>query len=130
MEISKPISLDHAPMSGLDRLAKHLTYHTHREELIAGNLANLDTPGFRPRDLVFHETLTTAMTPDGQMDRSMSHGEELVTRDDETPDQDGNSVSLERQLSQSTANTIRYGAIGEVLNRKLALLRYAVNDGH
>lgn len=116
--------------SGLDRLARQLEYHTKRQQLIAGNLANLDTPGYRARDLVFHERITAHMES-GQTrpELTMSHADEVVTSDDETPDQDGNSVALEKQVTKSAANTVRYNAIHSLLNRKLAMLAYAAKDG-
>ena len=60
----------------------------------------------------------------------MSFSEELVVRDDETPDQDGNSVSLEHQMARTVANQLRYSAISEMLSRKLGMLKYAARDGN
>jgi flagellar basal-body rod protein FlgB len=125
----KPTSTPQTPLAELDRFAKHIGYQSHRQEMIAANLANLDTPGYRSRDLVFHERLSSSLE-EARLGHTISHGEEEVVRDDETPDEDGNSVALEQQMSRSAANSIRYGALTEMLTRKLALLRYAVNDGH
>ena len=125
----KTTSTSQTPLAELDRLARHISYQSHRQEMIAANLANLDTPGYRSKDLLFHERFTQALGPNGP-DQTVAHGEEEVVRDDETPDEDGNSVALERQMARSTANTIRYGALTELVTRKIAMLRYAANDGH
>jgi flagellar basal body rod protein FlgB len=63
------------------------------------------------------------------MHRSLEWSEELVVADDEAPDQDGNTVSLEGQLSKMSANTLRYKTLAELLTRKIGMLRYAANDG-
>ena len=126
--MSDEIRIDATPFAGLDRLSRHLGYHARRQQVIAGNLANLDTPGYRAKDLVFHEELS-AQLEDGELRRSMRHSSETVTADDEVPDQDGNTVSLETQIAKTTANTLRYEEITELLNRKIGLLKYAASDG-
>lgn len=114
--------------AGLDRLGRHLGFHSRRQELIAANLANIDTPGYRAKDLVFHEEFE-AQIRDGSLHQTMRHADELVRKDDEAPDQDGNSVSLEHQMARTVANQLRYSTLNEVLNRKIGLLKYAANDG-
>lgn len=114
--------------AGLDRLSEHLGFHSRRQKVIAANLANIDTPGYRARDLVFHETLEARLEGD-RITGTMTHEDEAVTRDDEVPDQDGNSVSLEHQMAKTVANQLRHSALNEVLNRKLGLLKYAASDG-
>ena len=116
--------------SGIDRIARQLEYHASREQLISANLANLDTPGYRARDLVFHERISAHLeVGQDKPTLSMSHANELVVRDHETPDQDGNSVAIEKQVAKSAANEIRYAALSSLLNRKLAMLAYAAQDG-
>jgi len=114
--------------AGLDRLSRHLGFHSRRQEVIAANLANIDTPGYRGRDLVFHEEFE-AQVKGGRLETTMRHADELVTKDDEVPDQDGNSVALEHQMARTVANQLRYSTLNEVLNRKIGLLKYAANDG-
>jgi flagellar basal body rod protein FlgB len=42
---------------------------------------------------------------------------------------DGNSVTLERELSKIDANRTRYSTSAELTSRRLAMLRYAAGDG-
>ena len=122
------LNLDQSPFSGLDRLSHRLGYHADRQKMIAANLANIDTPGYRPRDIVFHETLQ-AQAKNGSFERSMSQGQEIVVQDDEPADQDGNSVSLEKQMSKTMANSLQYNTLAALLSRKIGMLKYAANDG-
>lgn len=105
-----------------------MTFHRERHTVLAGNLANLDTPGFRPRDLEFKERFDRVVA-DGGVQRSMSFETETLTRDDEVPDADGNSVSLEGQMAHMDENNLQYRSIAELLSRRIGLLRYAANDG-
>lgn len=116
------------PFSSLNRLSGYLSYHVDRQKILAGNLANLDTPGYRAQELEFEEEVRT----------HFKHGKkqvewEINTRahvsDDEVPDQDGNSVSLEAQLAKTEANNMRYDTLAEVLRRKIGMMKYAATDG-
>ena len=122
--------VQNTPFAGLDRLGKFLGFHTRRQQVIAGNMANIDTPGFRSRDITFQEELSMSRDASGRTVQEMSFSEEVVIRDDETPDQDGNSVSLEHQMARTVANQLRYASINEMLSRKLAMLKYAARDGN
>lgn len=115
--------------SSLDRISGYLSYHLQRQKVIAGNLANLDTPGYRAQELDFQETVRTHYK-DGQKQVQWSIETSARVQDDEVPDQDGNSVSLEAQLAKSQANNLRYGVVSELLRRKLGMLKYAATDGN
>lgn len=111
-----------------DRYRYHLDYHQQRASVIAGNLANIDTPGYHAKDLVFKEVLTTEQNEtDVSVAREISV--DTVRDDDEFPDLDGNTVSLERQLSKSSSNFIRYKGISEMLARQLGFLKYSISSG-
>ncbi|HEX3765005.1 MAG TPA: flagellar basal body protein [Kofleriaceae bacterium] len=120
-------------LSTVDTLQAAMTYHRERHTVLAGNIANLDTPGYRPVDLerrtagdpaelaVTHEGhIATAATPD--VVTSFDDGGRLQGGD-------GNAVSLERELSKIDANRARYSTSAELVSRRLAVLRYAAGDG-
>jgi flagellar basal-body rod protein FlgB len=114
------IALDRTALPGLDRLSQHLRYLGERQRVLAGNLANIDTPGYRAKDLAFAEELDRA---------TLRYETEETTRDDEVPDQDGNTVSLESQIARMDETTLRYRSLAELLSRRIGLLRYAAGDG-
>jgi flagellar basal-body rod protein FlgB len=116
----------------VDHLTSAMTFHRERHTVIAGNLANLDTPGFRPVDLVRPEAaaaVAPVTTHDGHI--ASSPTEPAVSFDDGGALQgaDGNAVSLERELAKVDANRVRYNTSSELVSRRLALLRYAAGDG-
>lgn len=114
--------------SSIDRLSGHLSFHLERQKVIAGNLANLDTPGYRAQELDFREQIETTFK-NGKKHQTWSIATSSRVQDDEVPDQDGNSVSLEAQLAKSQANSLRYSAMSELLRRRLGMLNYACTDG-
>jgi flagellar basal-body rod protein FlgB len=124
------VSID---LKSVDTMTAALTFHRERHTVLAGNIANLDTPGYRPHDL----TRTTptdasvmATTAEGHI-ASTPGSTSVATFDDggalQTPD--GNAVSLERELGKIDANRARYATTTELVSRRLALLRYAAGDG-
>lgn len=103
-------------LSTVDSLERALTFQRDRHTVLAGNVANLDTPGYRPVDLVRNGEGASEVV------QSFDDGGALASPD-------GNAVSLERELSKIDANRTRYAATSELVTRRLALLRYAAGDG-
>lgn len=122
-----------ANFSTIDHLQSALTYHRERHTVLAGNVANLDTPGYRSADLVRQvpgDASSLAVSEPGHI--ASASGSEFVTSLDDsgklqTPD--GNAVSLERELAKIDANRTRYATSAELVSRRFALLRYAAGDG-
>jgi flagellar basal-body rod protein FlgB len=120
-------------LSTVDTLQAALTYHRERHTVLAGNVANLDTPGFRPADLQRRpadDPGAIAVTHEGHM--APPGATDFVTSFDDggaLQGQDGNAVSLERELSKIDANRARYSTSAELVSRRLAMLRYAAGDG-
>lgn len=124
----RTLSLDGTPLAGLDRLSQHMRFLGERQAVLAGNLANIDTPGFRARDVSFTERFDRLVDGNGVHD-TISFESEALTRDDEAPDADGNTVSLEAQIAHMDENTLQFRSLAELLSRRIGLLRYAANDG-
>lgn len=120
-------------LGSVDTLQAAMTYHRERHTVLAGNVANLDTPGFRPKDLVRTGTAGSnglATTSEAHI-ATASTGDMVTAVDDggTTQGPDGNAVSLERELAKIDANRTRYATSSELVSRRLALLRYAAGDG-
>ncbi|MEO8842698.1 MAG: flagellar basal body rod protein FlgB [Kofleriaceae bacterium] len=120
--------------SSVDKLQAAMTFHRERHAVLAGNVANVDTPGFRPFDLTPEpagDAQQLTVTQPGMI--GSAPGDQGYTKEfsDEgqlqTPD--GNHVQLERELAKIDANRTRYATAAELVSRRLALLRYAAGDG-
>lgn len=118
----------------VDGMRDALTYHRERHTILAGNLANIDTPGYAPADLVRTgdaAEAALAVTHAGHLgaDASGALAGAEVVQDAGPRRPDENSVSLERELAKVEANRLRYQATSELVNKRLALLRYTAGDG-
>ncbi|MBI5508994.1 MAG: flagellar basal body rod protein FlgB [Deltaproteobacteria bacterium] len=119
-----------ASLSPLERV---LDFHMARHNVLAANLANAETPGFRPRDLRFDALLDNATalvrTDQGHLAGAETPPGTTLTEDEAMVGPDQNGVRLEQVMAQITANRLRYETGVELARRRLALLRYAATDG-
>jgi flagellar basal-body rod protein FlgB len=120
-------------LSAVDTLQAAMTYHRERHTVLAGNVANLDTPGYRPMDLqrrTAEDPVAMTVTHEGQI-ATQTDSDYVTSYDDGGALQgsDGNAVTLEREMSKIDANRARYATSAELVSRRLAMLRYAAGDG-
>lgn len=106
-----------------------------RHELIANNIANVDTPGFQAKRLSFEEQLrgfvtssqpgaTNSFLPE-RIDwiRNVMHNSDtLVITKDET-------VELDREMVHLTENTLRYQALIQAAGKSGEIIKMAVREG-
>lgn len=85
------------------------------------NVANAETPGFRPREVDFTALLEARL-------RGLAEPP-TVERDDREPGLDGNSVSVPRQMADLAASSTAHEAAIRLLGRRLEATRLAVTDG-
>lgn len=112
-----------------------------RQQLLASNLANLDTPGYQPVDLDFDGALREAARRDpaiagalARTDRQHMAADEprdisaaaVIVRPDHTDGLDGNGVDLDREMARFTDNAARFKATAEAVRRRYALLTYVI----
>ena len=117
-------------IGGLERL---LDYHLERHGLLASNVSNAETPNYRPRDLVFNESLTKARemsaTAPGHFGQGKESGTNHFVEVEYGPTSvDKNGVRLERAMARLTANKVRYNSSVEVLKRRMAIIKYAASS--
>ncbi|MET0386027.1 MAG: flagellar basal body rod protein FlgB [Polyangiales bacterium] len=117
---------------------RSLDYHAQRHNVLASNIANTNTPGFRPRELLrveddeFYATLAMQRTEREHLPgRGIPAVHEVIKGPDDwnVHGLDDNNVSLEREMSKLEANDLRYQGASRLVTRHLAMLRYAANDG-
>ena len=95
-----------------------LTLTSKRQQILAGDVANIDTPGYRAKDISFAAAL------DGSLDGS-ARVFEVETK--EKPN--GNNVDLDRELTEITKNGLQYVTLVQYLNQRIKTLRAAISEG-
>jgi flagellar basal-body rod protein FlgB len=109
-----------------------LDYHLDRQGVLASNVTNADTPNYRPKELVFKDSMNNASRLISTVENHMqgtSNGSYEVLTSKEPQNLDGNAVRLEKAMAQLAGNTIRYEQGIELTRKQLGLLKYAATAG-
>jgi len=110
---------------GTNLLARYLDLAAMRQSLITSNIANVDTPGYRTRDIDFHGELERALQGDASdtTEPVVREVQGLIARPD------GNNVSLERETMALARVQLQYRAGVELLRNEIHTLQSAINEG-
>lgn len=127
-------------------LAKEaLNYRAAREKMIASNIANADTPFYRPRDIRFGEYLSQKkaeiMNEDkNQLEMAKTSNNHLepekqtsssrpVTfyRDGHMARNDGNSVDLDVETTEMSKNSIMFNALINAIKKDSAIFKSVID---
>jgi flagellar basal-body rod protein FlgB len=117
----KPERLEMNSLDGLLQFNQTaLTLHAERQKLIASNIANADTPGYKARDIDFAAALKDAqssqskVTPPGTKPLSSENqgplGSQVMYRSAVQRSVDGNTVDVDVERAQFAENAVRYEA--------------------
>jgi flagellar basal-body rod protein FlgB len=110
-----------------------LSLNAINQKLISGNLANIDTPGYKAKELSFEETLRQSLEDQvlhmvRSNDRHLAPDDPLVAM--ENPEVvEGGSVDLDTEMINLTKNSIEYQHMVGMLNKKLSMLKTAIIEG-
>src|SRR4051812_7121262 len=94
-----------------------------RQGVLAGNLANVDTPGYVRKDVDFHDALAAAVGS-GESPSGLS----FAAQDDSTAPvrADGNSVDVDQENSELSQNALEYDALARVASARIDILKTAM----
>ena len=111
--------------------------------MTSANIANAETPGYKAKKLDFEDALSRALQLESMNQLNAESKDHFATgpgaisrlkadvydNPDITVTNDGNTVDLEKEMATLAENTILYKAALQLINKKLASLRYSVTEG-
>jgi flagellar basal-body rod protein FlgB len=120
--------------------AEALNLRGLRQQILASNIANADTPGYKARDIDFNKSLQDAVSgrvPANELTRTVKEhmsspqsaapgGGPLLYRQVVQPSLDGNTVDMDVERAQFAENAVRYEANLMFLNSQLKSLLAAI----
>lgn len=114
----------------LDRIlnSKNLVYKSldatwKKNEVIAHNISNADTPGYKRMHVTFEEELNAAMDSPSFDKAEVNHMAVKVERDNTTSARaDGNNVNPDIEMAELAKNTIKYNALVQTASFKKILM--------
>jgi len=133
---------DHSETAIIDALRRQMSMAATRQVVLANNIANVETPGYKSRVADFSDTLDKAAgsvqlaaTRPGHLNSGGSPADAATsgvrTREAEGLEarRDGNNVQLDRELLAMTQAAGDFAKAQTTLAAKFRLLRYAINEG-
>ena len=131
-------------MASLDQhlsvYSQAMTMRTQRHQVLASNIANADTPGYKARDFSFESAMQNAMsgrmqaggvslarTASGHISGGSSSGAAALQFRKETQSAvDGNTVDMDVERAQITDNALQYQILTQLISEKFKGVRSAL----
>ncbi len=108
-----------------DRIGTYLDLLASRQRLVASNVANVDTPDYKTKDIDFQFEFRAAI--DSQSGAKTApdviEAPGLLTKND------GNNVSLDREARLLAENSIRFNLASTMMRHEVKLIRNAIQEG-
>jgi len=121
-----------------------LDHRMRRSDIINSNIANAETPGYRAMGYDFEKQLQEIVDASDSkrlrttnsrhlLNEFVSEGGDLrpdvYVRPSESIGEDGNTVDVDVEMAELSKNQIQYRTAIESINRKIAILKYAIQGG-
>jgi flagellar basal-body rod protein FlgB len=105
------------PITG--QLERYMELLSARQKLVASNVANADTPGYRTQDIDFQSEFLNA-----------TGGAPHATAVTDLPvKNDGNNVSLDREARLLAENALRFQVASQLMKMNISIVRSAIQGG-
>ncbi len=104
-----------------NQLERYMDLLSARQKLVASNIANIDTPGYKTKDIDFQfEFLNAGASGEGP---HVLDAPGLVTKSD------GNNVSLDREARLLAENALRFSVASSLMKSELKSVESAIKEG-
>jgi len=110
----------------LQQLQGYLKVATDRQQLIASNMANIDTPGYHTKEINFQTAMQNAMSDGNQLTSSPASVD--VQGLPERPD--GNNVNIDRESMVMAQTQLQYQMGVQLIKSEFHRLLSAIKDGN
>ena len=112
-----------------DALATAIRMRQIKHNVTASNIANHETPGYKAQKVEFEEALAKSLELGGTDAGALPVTAEIFDNPEAVVNNDGNTVDMEKEMSALAENSILYKSALQLINKKMAALRYAVSVG-
>lgn len=123
-------------------VGKVMDMQLQRQNVIAGNIANVETPNYKPRELTFEKELQAALGLDARGELSQTSSAHMPTTfspDSFGPEWDKavkprvvhgeDRVNLDKEMAKHAKNQLQYTALTQVMTKTFEGLSTIIMDG-
>ncbi len=129
------------PSSVTDLLFNQLSFRGDKQHVISSNIANINTPGYKTKDLAFDNEIkkieqnndlkmfaTNSKHLNGMMDTPKVNEPRLVEVQGLEEQNDGNNVNLDTQMSEMAKNKMIFDALQSSIKKDSRLFRSVIES--
>ncbi|TKB25790.1 flagellar basal body rod protein FlgB [Desulfopila sp. IMCC35006] len=131
--------------TNMQLLSKVLDLRAQKAQVISGNIANAETPGYAASRFDFEEDLASALKSGGNGGLKLATSNEkhlsigpsnfnsvagkIITEKDQTGIGDENGVSVDQEMLALSENELLYETTALLLKKKMSLLKHVISGG-
>lgn len=106
-----------------NQLERYMDLLSARQKLVVSNIANIDTPGYKTKDIDFQFEFLNAGGGTSGQGPNVLDAPGLVTKSD------GNNVSLDREARLLAENALRFSVASSLMKSELKSVESAIKEG-
>ena len=116
-------------------LENAIDYSNQKQKVIAQNIANVDTPNYKAKTVTFKDSLTSAMNANVTNSKHISFSTTnssstaVVSKSNVTYNNSGNSVDMDKEMTDLATNQIYYNALIDRISGKFSSLENVIRGG-
>lgn len=125
-----------------NKLFEQLNFRGERQKVISSNIANINTPNYKTKELVFEDELNNSISannlemkktdsrhiPSASAYHQMNNSPRLIQMQGLQEQNDGNNVNLDAQMSEMSKNKILFDAIQTAIKKDSRLFRSVIES--
>jgi flagellar basal-body rod protein FlgB len=108
-----------------NQLEHYMDLVSARQKLVASNIANIDTPGYKTKDIDFQFEFMHAATGNA----ASGQGPHVLDAPGLVTKSDGNNVSLDRETRLLAENALRFSVASSLMKSELKSVESAIKEG-
>ena len=112
-------------------LEKMLNVSTTKHKVIANNIANVNTPGYKRMEVSFEDQLSRAIQDAPASKLANLQPKIVVSKDKEGSGSirnDGNNVNIDSEVTSLVRNTLSYNIYTQLLGKKMDMVKSAIDN--
>jgi flagellar basal-body rod protein FlgB len=123
----------------ISTLDKALNYSTTKQKVISQNIANVDTPNYKAKDVSFKAAFNEALGESLVANRTNARhfvfnktnhsSSTIITKNQVSYNESGNSVDIDQEMADLATNQIYYNALTERISGKFSSLQNVIRGG-
>jgi len=124
----------------INKLERSIDYAATKNNAISTNISNVDTPGYKSKEVIFKDVLNEELNSSLQAKRTnekhipfqanQESSYRIVTNSNTTYNHNGNNVDIDKEMAELAKNQIYYNSLIDRINGKFGSLKTVVRGGN